>query len=557
MKLKAKIDGRSFTVRENLVDRVVRYFDPIQGKARLLARLQSEMAGAMLGGYVGTSRSDRALSGWRTAVGSPDTDILTDLQTLRDRSRWLARNSPLGGGAINTTVTNVVGGGLKLQARIDRAALGLSDDQADAWEALVEREWCLFAKHCDAMRILSFGWLQEVAFRSALESGDVFAVLPYISKKNSPYGLSVQLIEADRVTNPDHKPDSKTIAGGVERDQYGAPIAYYIQNTHPGETYAMGTKIEWTKVRAYGDASGRRQVIHLFRMIRPGQVRGVPFLAPVIRELKQISRYTDAELMAAVISGMLTVFVKSDGGGDSPLAPMSPTEETGAASGDADIKLGNGAVVGLAPGEDITTVNPSRPNANFDPFFEAIVKQIGLSLEIPKEVLLKHFTASYSAARAALLEAWKFFRNRRDWLAESFCQPIYEAFIEEAIVNERISAPGYFSDPIIREAYCRAEWIGPAKGMINEKDEVEAAALRIEKNLSTLDRETSELTGGDWETNLRQRQKEQRMVAEAGLLPVESNPSASNQVEQPKDGDGEEEDETEDETEQEREEVRR
>ena len=548
MKFTATIGEHSVTVRENLVDRVVRYFDPIKGNARLRARLQSETVGAMLGGYVGTSRSDRALSGWRTAVGSPDTDILTDLQTLRDRSRWLARNSPLGGGAINTTVTNVVGGGLKLQARIDREVLNMTDEQADAWEALVEREWCLFSKHCDAMRVLGFGRLQEVAFRSALESGDVFAVLPYIGKRNSPYGLSVQLIEADRVTNPDNKPDSKDIAGGVERDQYGAPVAYYIQNTHPGETYAMGARVEWTKVRAYGDASGRRQVVHLFRMIRPGQVRGVPFLAPVIRELKQISRYTDAELMAAVISGMLTVFVKSDAAGDSPLAPMSPTDETGAASGDADIKLGNGAVVGLAPGEDITTVNPSRPNANFDPFFEAIVKQIGLSLEIPKEVLVKHFTASYSAARAALLEAWKFFRNRRDWLAESFCQPIYEAFLEEAIVNERIAAPGYFSDPIIREAYSRAEWIGPAKGMINEKDEVEAAALRIEKNLSTLDRETSELTGGDWETNVRQRQKEQRMVEEAGLLPVDNQAGASKQAEQQEAGDSEQEEQGEDET---------
>lgn len=550
MKLTATIGERSVTVRENFVDRVVRYFNPIKGNARLQARLQSSMVGAMLGGYVGTSRSDRALSGWRTAVGSPDADILTDLQTLRDRSRWLARNSPLGGGAINTTVTNVVGGGLKLQARIDRDVLGLSEEQADAWEALVEREFCLFSKHCDAMRVLQFGRLQEVAFRSALESGDVFAVLPYIAKQTSPYGLSVQLIEADRVTNPDNKADSTQIAGGVERDQYGAPVAYHIQNTHPGETYAMGAKIEWTRVRAYGDASGRRQVIHLFKVIRPGQVRGVPFLAPVIRELKQISRYTDAELMAAVISGMLTVFVKSDAGGDSPLAPMSPTEETGAASGDADIKLGNGAVVGLAPGEDVTTVNPSRPNANFDPFFEAIVKQIGLSLEIPKEVLLKHFTASYSAARAALLEAWKFFRNRREWLAESFCQPIYEAFLEEAIANDRIPAPGYFSDPIIREAYCRAEWIGPAKGMINEKDEVEAAGLRIQYRLSTLDRETSELTGGDWETNIRQQQKEQRMLTEAGLSVPDSNPNSSNQVEKPEVGDEENVDQPDDETEE-------
>ncbi len=547
MKIQLTIGERAVEIRENLYDRAVRYFDPIKANARLQARVRSSMLGAMAGGYVGTSRTDRALSGWQTTIGSPDADILTDLQVLRDRSRWLARNAPLGAGAINTTVTNVVGGGLKIQARIDRAFLRLSDQQADEWEGAVEREFALWGKYCDVQRMLTFGGLQELALRSALESGDVFAVLPYLPKERSPYGLSVQLIEADRVTNPSYKPDSKELAGGVERDPYGAAIAYYIQDRHPGEIYPGGASATWTKVRAYGDASGRRQVLHLCRMVRPGQVRGVPFLAPVIRELKQISRYTDAELMAAVISGMLTVFVKSELG-DSPLAPMSPTEETGAAAGDADIKLGNGAVVGLAPGEDVSTVNPQRPNAQFDPFVVAIVRQIGLCLEIPYEVLVKHFTASYSAARAALLEAWKFFMGRRLWLAESFCQPIYEAWLEEAIANDRIPAPGYLSDPLIREAYCRADWIGPSKGMINEKDEVEAAVIRIQHRLSTLDRETAELMGGDWEANVLQQQKEQRVLAAAGLSGHQGASEASPEEDQEDVGDQEQEDQPDDET---------
>jgi lambda family phage portal protein len=518
MKLQLKIGEQTVAVQENAVDRVVRYFDPIKANLRLQARLRGSMLGAMSSGYVGASRSDRSLSGWQTTLGSPDADTLTDLQTLRDRSRWLSRNSPLGAGAINTTVTNVVGGGLKLQSRIDRTFLRLSDDQADAWEQQVEREFSLWSKYCDAQRVLSFGGIQELAFRSMLESGDVFVVLPYVQKRNTPYGLSMQIIEADRVSNPEYKPDSATCAGGIERNQFGAAISYYIQEQHPGEVYSGGGKANWRQVRAYGDASGRRQVLHLYKMLRPGQVRGVPFLAPVIKELKQISRYTDAELMAAVISGFLTVFVTSESG-DTPLAPMSPTEETGAAPGDSDIKLGNGAVVGLAPGENVSTVDPKRPNAQFDPFVMAIVRQIGLCLEIPYEVLIKHFTASYSAARAAMLEAWKFFLGRRLWLAASLCQPTYEAWLEEAIANDRFAAPGFFSDPLMREAFCGAEWVGPTKGMINEKDEVEAAILRMGARLTTLDRETAELTGGDWEANVRQQQKERRVLEQAGLLP--------------------------------------
>lgn len=524
MNIDMTIGEQKLSIRENAVDRLIRYFDPERANLRLQARVRSSMLSAM-SGYVGASRSDRALSGWRTSQGSPDADTLPDLQTLRDRSSWLARNSPLGAGAINTTVTNVAGGGLKLQARIDREFLKLTDEQADALEDQIEREFRLWSKFCDARQTLTFGGQQELALRSALERGDCFAVLPYLRKPQTPYGLSIQLIEADQVSNPDNKQDSREIAGGIERSAYGAPVACHIQEHHPGETYSASAKNQWRRVRFYGEASNRRQVLHLFRPLRPGQCRGVPFLAPVIRELKQISRYTDAELMAAVVSGMFTVFVKSEGG-ESPLAPMSPTEETGAAAGDADLKLGNGAIVGLAPGDDITTANPQRPNANFDPFFEAIVKQVGLTLEIPKEVLVKHFTASYSAARAALLEAWKFFSGRRQWLAESFCQPIYEAWLEEAVANDRIAAPGFFSDPLIREAYCGAEWVGPAKGMINEKHEVEAAILRLDHRLTTLDRETAELTGGDWEANLRQQQKEQRRLAQAGLLtPDQPSPS--------------------------------
>jgi lambda family phage portal protein len=518
MNVYVKIGEQTVSVRENAVDRVVRYFNPVKANLRFQARVRSSMLSAMSGGYVGASRSDRAMSGWQTSIGSPDADTLNDLQTLRDRSRWLVRNSPLGAGAVNTTVTNVVGGGLKLQARIDRSFLRLADDQADAWEQQVEREFRLWGKHCDAQRVLRFGGLQELAFRSSLESGDVFVVLPYLAKRQSPYGLSVQLIEADRVSNPNHKPDSRDCAGGIERDPYGAAINYYIQEQHPGDVHSGGASSTWKPVPAYGAASGRRQVLHLYKMLRPGQSRGVPFLAPVIKELKQISRYTDAELMAAVISGFLTVFVTSESG-DQPLAPMTPTEETGASAGDSDIKLGNGAVVGLAPGENVSTVDPKRPNAQFDPFVLAIVRQIGLCLEIPYEVLIKHFTASYSAARAALLEAWKFFLGRRMWLAESLCQPVYEAWLEEAIGNDRIAAPGFFSDPMIREAYCGAEWVGPTKGMINEKDEVEAAILRMGARLTTLDRETAELTGGDWEANVQQQQKERRVLGKANLLP--------------------------------------
>ena len=184
----------------------------------------------------------------------------------------------------------------------------------------------------------------------------------------------------------------------------------------------------------------------------------------------------------------------------------------------ADIKLGNGTVVALLPGEKIESVNPGRPNTAFDGFVLAISRQIGAALEIPVELLNKHFTASYSASRAALLEAWKHFRRQRDWLTTDFCQPIYEEWLTEAVARGRISAPGFFDDPAIRAAYCGAEWNGPSPGQIDPLKEVNAAILRVENGFSTRARETAELTGGDWNQNYRQRVREEQMMRDGGLV---------------------------------------
>src|SRR5690606_20406351 len=111
-------------------------------------------------------------------------------------------------------------------------------------------------------------------------------------------------------------------------------------------------------------------------------------------------------------------------------------------------ELAAGAIISLGENESIEQANPMRNNSSFDGFVKAVCRQIGSALEVPYELLLKHFTASYSASRAALLEAWKMFRKRRAWMAARFCQPVYEEWLTEAILLGRIDAPGFFDDPI-------------------------------------------------------------------------------------------------------------
>ena len=507
--MKIRMGRRELNVPLNWIDRAVNYVSPSLG----LKRARSRAVMALAGGYAGGQTNRRQTTSWRPGGADADSDIMPDLEMLRERSRDLCRNAPLAAGAINTKVTSIVGAGLRLHPRIDREVLGLEDEAADGLERQIVREFGHWARHCDYTRGQTFWELQSLVFRQVLENGDVFILLPFKEYPGSPYGTKLQLVEADRVINENNVHDTPTLSGGVEKDAGGVPLRYHILKGHPGNVFFNNT--EWTKVDAF-QPSGRPNVIHLFDKRRPGQSRGVPDLAPVIETLKQLDKYTEAEIMAAVISSMFTVFVKTEGGGE--LVPMAPTSEVGGKTTDEDYKLGVGAMIGLAGDESVEFANPSRPNTAFDPFVLAILRQIGVALELPYEILIKHFAASYSASKGALMEAWRFFRARRYWLANRLCDPVYAAFFEEAVARGRIAAPGFIGgDPIIREAYLGADWIGPGRGQLDELKEAKAIRERLDVGLTTLEMETAEYNGGDWERNHTQQVKELTTRTEAGL----------------------------------------
>jgi lambda family phage portal protein len=506
------LDGKPLVVKETVPDKVIRYFNPTMA----LRRMQSRTTMALLGGFTGASRSDRSMKGWRTTQGaSPDDDIILDLPTLRDRSRDSARNHPVGASIINTMATNVIGPGFVFHSRLDREFLKLSDAQAEQREAQIEREWRFYSKTknvCLSKRS-NIDELADIAFRQYLENGESFVMYPWRERPGEIYATKIQLVEADRVCNKEWAADSDILTAGILRDVDGVPEKYHVADRHPLTYKAKG--IKWTEVPAFS-SSGRRMVNHVYKPTRPDQSRGVPFLAPVLIALKQITRYTDAELMAAIVSGMFTVFIKTEAAAGSGIGlgnftPGVVNDQTTTTTGQEDYKLGNGAIVGLNANQSIESANPMRPNSVFDSFVLAILRQIGAALEIPFEILIKHFTSSYSASRAAMLEAWRFFSVRRKWFIENFYIPSFEIFMDEAVARERVIAPGFFEDLLIRQAYLAGEWIGAPRGMIDEEKELNAAEKKISLTLSTKQTLTSELTGGDYEQNVKQRGKEQKL----------------------------------------------
>jgi lambda family phage portal protein len=489
---------------------------PHAGRALPKSRIQSRGVQAIVrlpGGYEGASGERREFANWNVLDAGPNTDSLGDLPTLRARSLDLERNAPLATGAFNTQLRDVIGEGLQPKPRLDREYLRLTAEQADAWSRQAMRIWWAAAggTRLDVAGRLTFAQLQRQALFTHLAGGDCFAFFRYVKRPGDLLGTKVQLLEANRVSQPDTQRETDTFRDGLELDPNGAVVAVHFTNRHPTERWLPGGGVlTWNRATAR-DTQGWPLVLQLFEQRRPGQLRGIPYLAPVIGTLKNLARYSEAELMAAVVSSMFTVFIK--GGFKPGLAELDA--ENPAPAG--QVSLGTGAVVDLADGEDVTFADPKRPNAAFDPFFLAMCRQMGSALEIPYEQLVNSFQASYSASRAALLNAWRSVRTRRGWFVEQFDQPVYAQVIREAIAAGLLIAPGFFDDPLAQAAWLGCEWTGPTMPEIDPEKAARAAKLRVEEEFSTRDREAAELNGTDWAENHAQRVTEETARRRDGL----------------------------------------
>lgn len=479
----------------------------------------------------GASLTRRALRGFIPSSGSPLDDIDFNNSTLRQRSRMLYMSAGVATAAINTNRTHVIGTGLTMQSTIDREILGLSDETAKAWQQKTEAEfrlWASTAANCDTAGLNNFAALQQLAFKSWLMSGDVFAVMQHEKPTPiNPYGLRINLVEADRVCVPadcgglwsvggvvaGKIPEGKEGAGnaiydGVEVDKNGKVVAYHICSEYPNSlTYRNAEIATWTRIPVRGEKTGLPNILHVMDCERPGQYRGVPYLSPIIETLLQMRRYTESELMAALIQSFFSAWITSGNAMDSGIPvgettpPNSPPVDK---DSDTEYEMGPGTICKLDPGESISFGSPNIPTAGFDIFMKEFCKQAGAAIELPYDVLMKEFNSSYSASRGALMEAWEAFKMRRAWFVDDFCQQIYELWLSEAVARGRIKAPGFFNDPLIRKAWCSAQWIGPTQVQLDPVKEANAAILLTSHAIKTHKQVTRELGGGDWDKNIEQ-----------------------------------------------------
>ena len=502
----------------------------------------------------GASHNNKSLKGYNPKKLGYKADIGANLSTLRDRSADLAINTPVGTAAINTSTTHTVGAGLNVFPRPKFQILGISAEEARAWARKVRAEFDLWAdsKDCDIYRKNNLYDMQSIAYQGYLTDGDSFAVFRRKpTTPDMPYTLRLQLIEGNRVSNPLttstyatgdptgvealNSDNGNRILNGVEIDTDGAIVAYWVSNQVPGEPITS-ILTSWARVEAYGKRTSIPNVLQISNDTRPEQYRGVPYLAPVIETLKQVYRYTNAELTSAIIKSYFALFfteavtnsgslndMLSDNGVDDPTEPVVDVSE---------YNLGPGTLNALPKGVDVKSVDASNAQSTFEVFSTQLIKQVGAALNQPYEVLMKNFNSSYSASRAAMLQAWEEYKLRRKWFARDFCQPIYEVWLMEAVATGRIDAPGFFDDPLIRKAWCNADWFGPTMSILDPVKDMNGSTLRVENGVSTREREAAEMTGTDLEENIAQLAFEKQLMEKYGMgLADAGNPSVGSKSE--------------------------
>lgn len=523
----------------------------------------------------GANLSSNILKSWFPVKLSSKSDIDRNLQILRNRASDEAINTPIGAAAINTSTLNAIGTGLTLFPRLKYRILGISPDEARDWSRKARQEFEMWAssKDCDIYRRNNFYDLQYVAYMAYLTDGDSFALFRRKMPTSwMPYSLRLQVLEANRVSNPllsgntapygissvemRNTDNGNRIVSGVEVDDDGAIAAYWVSNKVPFDRIDVDGIVEWQRVEAFGPKTGMPNILQICHDVRADQYRGVPYLAPVIATLKQVSRYTTAELASAIVKTFFSLFFTQSATsmdvGDVLGNPYGSYEGESVDESHAPIvdvgeyALGAGTLNALPKGVDVKAVDASNAQSTFKPFLDELIKQVGAALNIPSEVLTKAFTSSYSASRAALLQAWDEFKARRVWFARDFCQPVYEAWLTEAVATGRIEAPGFFDDPLIRNAWCNAEWFGPAMSILDPTKDVTGSHLRVLYGLSTREREAAEMTGSDYEDNLAQIAYEREKMQELGV--TESDKTTSSTSAAAGDGQDEQSDEKGDET---------
>jgi lambda family phage portal protein len=383
----------------------------------------------------------KRLDYWRPSDGSINSLLHGQLDVLRNRSRDVVRKNPFASNICDTIVANCIGTGIKPQPKTkdSRKKKGL------------QNLWLKWTDEADFAGVSDFYGLQATVLRAVIEGGECF-VRFCINRGNSTVPLQLQVLE------PEHLDSSKdyvlqngnVIRSGIEFNKHGKRVAYFLFKEHPGD----GNCHESIRVSA-------SEILHIYRILRPGQIRGEPWLSRVLLKLYELDQYDDAELVRKKTAAMFAGFVtRADPEDNVLIEPGENSSFTG---------LEPGTMQFLDPGEDVKFTSPSDVGGNYEAFMRQQLRQIAVGVGLTYEQLTSDLTGvNYSSIRAGLIE----FRRKaamiqHHMMVYQFCRPVWNRWCELAQIAGILGDCEDISDvKWIPQGWA---WVDPLKDLQSQK----------------------------------------------------------------------------------------
>ncbi|MBT9159036.1 MAG: hypothetical protein DDT26_00285 [Dehalococcoidia bacterium] len=495
---------------------------------------------AMGGAYEGADRLGRELATWSPVIKPPDAEITPrDKLQMDGRGRDLIRNSGLVQGASSIHKDSIVGAMFRLNAKPLYRVLGFDKKWSDEFAREVESKFTLYAESqdnwLDAARMNGLTMQVRLAIAGFFSVGEVLATVEWMRDTPRPYQTALQMIDPDRLSNPNAQIDSTELRHGVYQNRYGAPTAYSIRMAHPYDPFAMAETHSWKRVSAR-KTWGRVQVLHLIEQARSNQTRGVAEMVSVLKEMRMTKKFHEITLQNAIVNASYAATIESE------LPPDQAFDSIGATPGEAPAKLGYATqllqsiaaysdgsrnleidgvkIPHLFPGTKLNLHRAGGAAGVGEAFEQSLLRYVASALGLSYEQFSRDYTkTNYSSARASMNETWKYMQSRKKVVADRYASAAFVLWLEEAI-NRRLieSLPRGFNlyEGQNKDAISACQWIGASRGQVDELKETQAAVLKINAGLSTWEKECARL-GDDFRDTFEQLASERTMMAELGL----------------------------------------
>lgn len=478
------------------LDNFIGFFSPAAALARKAARFRLRLSQEY-----DAAAPWRNSANWIPADGRAEEINRRSRPFLRNKARYLERNSEIVNSVLNAYLRNVVGKGFNLQVKTDDAE----------WNSLLEaawREWCK-PGNCDVTGQYSLTEILSMIVRRKLVDGGILLVKIY--DKNAKIPFQVQLREVDDIDafGQLKSPQGNLIVDGVEVNQHGKHLSYYLKQ------YDWQTLLQIESERISAD-----RVYYLFEKIRPSQVREITRFARTIDKINDLDEFFQAVIFAQKITAAIAIFITSDDYSSSGVIGRSGSV-AGSGSGkgnDVGTRIDPGSIKKLNPGEKVESLVPSGQTSELNNFNLSMMRQISSGQGLSYEQVTRDVSqVNYSSARQNLVEDWKVFSAEQQFLIEYFLDDVFEQVIKSAILKGFIPAEklprDFWKNP---EVYLKHQFVGQSMPWIDPYKEALANQILLASYQMTL-HEYCAKTGRDYEEVIEQILKENEALGNLQL----------------------------------------